>query len=229
MSLTPAIIDESTLSEQEQLDAAAYRSAVEGMSAVLYQIALAAGDSGFTTDDIISELAADLADGEIDAVASGVPVESYNEASLTLFDQDPATLPIPGDDLGRTVGDVKALVIEETEATGSETDTGDFESSEDEVELQPATTDPDKDDDGVDNAADAYPEDPGADTDTDGDGQPDIAYFVLMDSELLISISIGRMRTTTMMVSLMSLTPSRSMRLNTKIPTVMASVTMRIR
>ena len=51
------------------------------MSAVLYQIALAAGDSGFTTDDIIGELAADLADGEIDAVASGVPVNSCNEAS----------------------------------------------------------------------------------------------------------------------------------------------------
>ena len=176
---TPPLIDSSTESEDEQPQAAAYRSAVEGMSAVLYQIAVAAGDSGFTTDDILNEIASDLADGEIDAVANGVAVESYNKAALTLFDQDPSTLPIPGDDSGRTVGDVKALVIDETSATGSEADTGSFEANEDEVELKPATTDPDKDDDGVDNAVDAYPEDPGADTDTDGDGQPDIAYFVV--------------------------------------------------
>ena len=87
------------------------------MSAVLYQIALAAGDSGFTTDDIIGELAADLADGEIDAVARRCSCRVLQRSVPTLFDQDPATLPIPGDDLGRTVGDVKALVIEETEAT----------------------------------------------------------------------------------------------------------------
>ena len=105
------------------------------MSAVLYQIAVAAGDSGFTTDDILNEIASDLADGEIDAVANGVAVQSYNKAALTLFDQDPSTLPIPGDDSGRTVGDVKALVIEETSATGSETDTGSFEANDDEVEL----------------------------------------------------------------------------------------------
>ena len=98
---TPPLIDSSTESEDEQLQAAAYRSAVEGMSAVLYQIAVAAGDSGFTTDDILNEIASDLADGEIDAVANGVAVESYNKAALTLFDQDPSTLPIPGDDSGR--------------------------------------------------------------------------------------------------------------------------------
>jgi hypothetical protein len=176
---TPPIIDDSTLDEESQLSAAAYRSAVEGMSAVIYQIMLAAGDSGFTTDQILVELASDLADGEIDAMAGGVAVESYNEAALTLFDQDPATLPIPGDDSGRTVADVKALVISETEATGTETDTNVFESSDDTVELKPATTDPDKDKDGVDNAADAYPDDPGADTDTDKDGRPDVAYIVV--------------------------------------------------
>ena len=105
--LTPTLIDASTVSSEAQLAAAAYRSAVEGMSAVIYQILAAAGDSGFTTDNVLSDLAADLADGEIDAFADGVAVSSYNAASLNLFDQDPATLPIPGDESGRTVGDVK--------------------------------------------------------------------------------------------------------------------------
>ena len=68
------------------------------MSAVIYQIAVAAGDSGFSTDDILRDIAQDLADGEIDAIANGVAVSSYNKAALTLFDQDPSTLPIPGDD-----------------------------------------------------------------------------------------------------------------------------------
>ena len=67
------------------MDAAAYRSAVEGMSSILYQIALAAGDNGFSTDDVLNDIAADLADGEIDAVASGIAVASYNDAALTTF------------------------------------------------------------------------------------------------------------------------------------------------
>ena len=176
---TPPLIDESTLTEEAQLAAAAYRSAVEGMSAVIYQIALAAGDNGFSTDDILSDIAGDLADGEIDAVANGVSVSSYNKAALTLFDQDPATLPIPGDESGLTVGDMKALVIEETSQTGAGADTSDFAASDETVALQPATTDPDKDDDGVDNAGDAFPEDAAADADTDGDGQPDVAYILI--------------------------------------------------
>ena len=188
---TPPLIDESTLTDEAQLAAAAYRSAVEGMSAVIYQIAVAAGDSGFSTDDILRDIAQDLADGEIDAIANGVAVSSYNKAALTLFDQDPSTLPIPGDESGLTVGDMKALVIQETSQTGAVADTSSFAASDDEVALQPATTDPDKDDDGVDNAIDAYPEDAAADTDTDGDGQPDIAY-VLIDGLRSLEIDFDR-------------------------------------
>ena len=188
---TPPLIDESTLTDEAQLAAAAYRSAVEGMSAVIYQIAVAAGDSGFSTDDILRDIAQDLADGEIDAIANGVAVSSYNKAALTLFDQDPSTLPIPEDESGLTVGDMKALVIQETSQTGAVADTSSFAASDDEVALQPATTDPDKDDDGVDNAIDAYPEDAAADTDTDGDGQPDIAY-VLVDGLRSLEIDFDR-------------------------------------
>ncbi|MEK9820455.1 MAG: thrombospondin type 3 repeat-containing protein, partial [Pseudomonadales bacterium] len=175
---TPPLIDASTTSEEDQLAAASYRSAVEGMTAVVYQMQQASGDDSASTDDVLASLAADLSDGEIDGNAGEGETVAYAVESLELFDQDPSTLPIPGDDSGRTVGDVKALVVAETAATGSETDTAAFAASETVVELKPATTDPDKDDDGVDNAADAFPEDAGADTDTDGDGKPDIAYFV---------------------------------------------------
>ena len=86
---------------------------------------------------------------------------------------------------------MKALVIQETSQTGAVADTSSFAASDDEVALQPATTDPDKDDDGVDNAIDAYPEDAAADTDTDGDGQPDIAY-VLIDGLRSLEIDFDR-------------------------------------
>ena len=83
------------------------------------------------------------------------------------------------------------MVIEETSDTGTDTDTSDFSSSEEIVALLPPTTDPDKDNDGVDNAADAYPEDPSADSDTDGDGQPDIAYFVV-DGKRTSDVDLSR-------------------------------------
>ena len=64
--------------------------------AILYQSTLTAGDNGFGTDDVLNDIAADLADGEIDAVASGIAVASYNDAALTRSRS--GSFAIPGDD-----------------------------------------------------------------------------------------------------------------------------------
>ena len=111
------------------------------MTAVVYQMQQASGDDGSSTDDVLSSLAADLSDGEIDGNAGEGETVAYAVESLELFDQDPSTLPIPGDDSGRTVGDVKDLVVAES-GYGAETDTEAFAASEAVVELKPATTDP---------------------------------------------------------------------------------------
>jgi hypothetical protein len=177
---TPPLINEDTNSAEEQASTAAYRSAVEALTAVVYEIKQLSGDSDISTDNILDDLAADLSDGVIDGEADGVATESYPENALEILEQDSATLPIPNDPEGRTVADVKALIIAETVQTGNnETDTTAFFASEEIIILAPAELSPDIDGDGVFNSVDAYPEDTAADSDFDQDGMPDIAYIVV--------------------------------------------------
>ncbi|MCL1099675.1 thrombospondin type 3 repeat-containing protein, partial [Shewanella gelidii] len=176
---TPPMLVQETQTSEQQASTAAYRSAVEAFSAVVYQMQQAAGESDSSTDDIISGMASDLSDGMIDGNAGDEPVESYSPNSLDVLQQDPATLPIPNDPDGRTVEDVKAIVINETEQTGnSDIDTEEYQQEESNVELQPAESSPDIDGDGVLNSLDLFPEDASADSDHDGDGLPDIAWIL---------------------------------------------------
>ncbi|AOW76582.1 hypothetical protein A3Q34_06740 [Colwellia sp. PAMC 20917] len=177
---TPPLINETTNSEEDQASTAAYRSAVEALTAVVFQMQQIIGDENISTNNILTDMAADLSDGEIDGVVGGLETESYPKAALDVLEQDPATLPIPNDPEGRTVADVKDVIIEETAQTGNEsTDTTAFEESEAEIILEPAETSPDIDGDGVMNSDDAYPEDASADSDFDQDGTPDVAYIVV--------------------------------------------------
>jgi Leucine-rich repeat (LRR) protein len=189
---TPPLINEDTNSADAQASTAAYRSAVEALTAVVYEIKKLSGDSNISTDNIIDDLAADLADGVIDGAADGVVTESYPENALEILAQDPSKLPIPNDPEGRTVADVKALIIAETTQTGnSETETTAFLADEDVITLAPAQLSPDIDGDGVLNSLDAYPEDAAADSDFDQDGMPDIAYIVV-DGLRTVAINVER-------------------------------------
>jgi len=177
---TPPLINETTDSEEAQASTAAYRSAVEALTAVVFEMQQIIGDEDISTNGILTDMAADLSDGEIDGVVDGVETESYPEAALDVLEQDPATLPIPNDPEGRTVADVKEVVIEETAQTGNEAaNTTAFEESEEEIVLEPAETSSDIDGDGVLNSDDAYPEDASADSDFDQDGIPDVAYIIV--------------------------------------------------
>jgi len=189
---TPPLINDSTDTQEEQASTAAYRSAVEAFSAVVYQMQQSGGDTEATTDDIIANMASDLSDGIIDGSSNGEELDSYTPAALDVLAQDPATLPIPNDPQQRTVSDVKNIVLEETTQTGNtETDTTDFDESEQEVSLQPAEISPDVDGDGVLNSVDAFPEDASADSDNDNDGSPDVA-FILVDGVRSAEIDIEK-------------------------------------
>jgi hypothetical protein len=177
---TPPLINSTTDSEEEQASTAAYRSAVEALTAVVFEMQNIIGDESITTDSILTDMAADLSDGEIDGAVDGEEIASYPEAALDVLEQDPSTLPIPNDPEGRTVADVKDVIIEETSETGNgDTDTTAFEESEEAIVLEPAETSPDIDGDGVLNSDDAYPEDASADSDFDQDGTPDVAYILV--------------------------------------------------
>ena len=113
---------------------------------------------------MLAELSANLADnGTIDAILG----TAINSNTLQVFEQDPATLPIPNAG-GKTVAEVQAILVAETATTGTTTSTTELDSGGMITTTpEPAQTDPDLDGDGTPNADDAFPNDAGEDTDTD--------------------------------------------------------------
>ena len=176
---TPPILDADTDTPEEQEQVAAYRSAVQALASVVNQISGAVG--GADPVQVLTVLTQDLADGQIDGQIDGTTSDLFDgdgdgvgdvngaEAALILLDQDPETLPVPNDPLGRTVGDMAAILVDEIEDTGNDSVNTQIDENT-EIELKPAEKDPDLDDDGVPNESDAFPTDPTEDTDTDGDG-----------------------------------------------------------
>jgi hypothetical protein len=165
---TPPLIDNTTTSTQQQTNVAAYRAAVEAVTAVAFEISQ---QSSGDTDGVLAELAADLAN---DGVIDGNAGSQVNSNTLQVLQQDPATLSIPN--TNQTVADVQAILVAEVTTTESTTsvaalDTGGSISTT----PAPATTNPDTDGDGVLNANDAFPLNPHESTDTDGDGIGDNA------------------------------------------------------
>ena len=160
---TPPLIDSTTDTTEEQTDVAAYRAAVEAVTAIAYEIdqQTAGGD----TDSVLTELAADLADGEIDGSA-GTEIDTN---TLQILQQDPATLTIPN--TTQTVADVQAILVSEITTTGTSTDASDLDvGGSITTTPAPAETNPDLDNDGHLNADDAFPTDASEYLDTDGDG-----------------------------------------------------------
>ena len=178
---TPPLLDESTTDTEDQIATTQLRSAVEALTAVVYQMNELnnsnESDGETSPDSVLASLSNDLADGVIDGSSSGEE-SGYAAEVLDVLAQDPATLPIPNDPENRTVAQVKQVVVAETETTGNESDTTDLASDQTVIEVKVAETNPDKDGDGVLNANDDFPEDASADTDTDGDGLADVVFFL---------------------------------------------------
>jgi len=152
---------------------AAYRSAVEALTAVVF--AMEQQSSG-DVDTVLSELSMDLVDGEIDGMVGGNPSTVFSSTTLDVLAQDPATLPIPNSPTNQTVADVQAILVAETATTGSTTPTTELDAGGSITTTpEPAETNPDSDGDGTLNADDAFPNDASEDTDSDGDGVGDNA------------------------------------------------------
>jgi hypothetical protein len=168
---TPPLVDDTTASVAEQADVAAYRTAVEAVTAIAFQINQQSSDGN--TDSVLSELSADLADGGGIDGSAGTQI---NTNTLQVLQQDPASLPIPNSPTGQTVGEVQAILVAETATTGSSTATTELEAGGSITTTpKPAETNPDSDGDGSLNVDDAFPNNPDEDTDSDGDGIGDNA------------------------------------------------------
>ena len=169
----PPLLTNDTDTADEQGDVAAYRQAIEAVTAISAQIAADVQEKGGTASpqDAFNALTEDLTDGDLDGESEAGPIEtvaSLAEGELeTIVTQDVTTLTIPGTET--PIGEIESVLAAETEDTGAETDTTDLESGAVSVDPEPAETETDIDGDGVSDSADAFPSDPTETVDTDGD------------------------------------------------------------
>jgi len=156
---------------------AEYRSAVEALSTLVYQMAQSVGPDT-KADQILKALAEDLGDGVIDGKnAAGQAISLLGTTQLNLLQNaNPATLTIPNSSV--LVGNVEALLASEAITIGATADTTALANGAISVTVLPAQLNPDLDGDGVLNVVDAFPTDAQRDTDTDGDGIADTVYVV---------------------------------------------------
>lgn len=165
---TPPIIDNTTNTAEKQEQVAAYRAAIEAITAITHQIANATNTDA---NKVLSALTADLADGQIDGKfndesgtqkiseiysGTGDDAEETATAAMQTLKQNPTNLLIPNDPQGRTVGQMKQVLHDEKQSLGnSEVDTALVTTEA--LILKPAETNPDLDNDGVPNGQDAFP------------------------------------------------------------------------
>ena len=159
---TNPLITASTDTNQELEDTLAYRTVVEALTTVVYNVAQA---SGTDSDTVLSELARDLSDGTIDAFADGAASGVYDNSILATISANPANLIIPNTSV--RVADTLTLLTEETAETGQSQDTSEL--TGDSFTLEIAGMADDIDDDGVLNLTDAFPYDATESVDSDGD------------------------------------------------------------
>ena len=93
---TPPLLTAETDSAEKQQDTAQYRLAIEGVAAIVESITTEADSSD--TQEILSAIAADLSDGEIDGEDAEGSIDAFDgvddvAASVAV---DPSALVIPG-------------------------------------------------------------------------------------------------------------------------------------
>ncbi len=171
---TPPLVTDTSDTTEELSDIADYRTAISGMAAVIFEIEQN-DESGSSVDDVLAGLADDLSDGEIDGTNSeDETVDAYEgDDAGVIVETDPANLTIPGTD--KTVSDTEDLLSEETSETGTATDTSELSDGTIDSDAQAASVNIDRDDDGVLNSEDAFPDDPNESMDSDADGIGDNA------------------------------------------------------
>ncbi|MEQ3635672.1 hypothetical protein [Alcanivorax sp.] len=155
-----------------------------------------------TADSMFNALSEDLNDGQVDGKSGEAAIASFANIADVVAEvtQNPSSLTIPGST--KTVSQVASVVAGETQDTGVDTDTSTAENTfpvvepavvESDIDLDgtPDTSDadidgdgllneqdtapydPDRDEDGVEDGTDAFPDDSSETTDTDEDGVGD--------------------------------------------------------
>ena len=177
---TPPLIDSTTDTTAEQTAVASYRTAVESLTAMAFELGQNSAATPVSADDMFSALTEDLSDGGvIDGSVVGSPIDATVLSDLTTI--DPATLPIPNSAANNggvdiVVADVETVLVSEKTTTGNDTvTTTELEPGGSiSVTPTPAETNPSKDGDSIPDSSDNCPNDANeSQTDTNGNNVGD--------------------------------------------------------
>src|SRR5690606_35488654 len=125
---TPPLLTGDTDTADEQQDTAQYRLAIEGLAAIIKEIASDQNANTENTKDILSAIASDLSDGEIDGQDEDGAIDAFGTVDVAAeVSVDPATLVIPGtitqdNPTGTPITNIVTVLEAETEDTGADVD-----------------------------------------------------------------------------------------------------------
>ena len=136
---SPPVLDNTVDNPQKQSDVLAYRTAIEALTTVAFEMQQD-GSTTATAEAIISELANDLTDGIIDGNVNSTVSTIYNSTTLDVFTQDPVGLMIPNAINGETVAQVNEILVAEAIALGSTASTTGLSDGSITVVVIPAST-----------------------------------------------------------------------------------------
>lgn len=171
-STSNPLVTAADTSDEQQAKVLAYRTAIEGMAAILNLMAIEIANTGGTAsvDEVLAAVALDLSDGVIDGQSTAGAIDSLARIADigAVVATDPALLMIPG--TNKPITQVADVLVSETATTGVTVVTDAISTGRVVVTPTAAKSRPDIDGDGVPDKEDAFPEDPTETADTDGDG-----------------------------------------------------------
>jgi len=164
----PPMVTNDTDTDEELSEVAEYRTAISGAAAIIFEIQR--NSDNVSTADVMAGLADDLSDGEIDGRNSeDEALNQYDgDDAAIIVETDPTKLMVPG--TNKSVDEIEALLDEETADTGTTSDTSKLADGSVGKKAEAGEADTDRDDDGVLNFEDVFPNDPNESVDTDKDG-----------------------------------------------------------
>lgn len=166
------LVTASDTTDEQQARVLAYRTAIEGLAAIINLLTteITAGGGTVSADDVLTAVAMDLSDDAIDGQSSAGAIEALGQVAniSAVITTAPAMLMVPGTDTPITM--LASIVTAETTTTGVTVSTEAISSGRVAIAPTPARSNPDIDDDGVNDRDDQFPSDANEVVDTDGDG-----------------------------------------------------------
>lgn len=179
---TAPILDGQSSNEQLR-PIAEYRAAVEAFASTVFHLSEQSNNQA-TPDRILSELALDLTDGNLDQSHGDQAINSYSIDTLVEHSGLRGGLTIAGDESNRSIDNIVQILIGERNATGfNDAPIDGLLSINDDLLVTPISLNADLDGDGIFNSEDQdddgdsvvdtidqFPHDESENADTDGDG-----------------------------------------------------------